>query len=565
MSRRDPNEPDTTIDREAAEALAAKLMAASADLARTEAAFLDLLAEFDTSGAIRWWNEDASLAAWLSRICGVAPGTAREHVRIARALKQMPDTRSAYQDGEISYSKVRELTRLADTHDEAPLLQLARHATASQLARTVQAYRAHTGSHQDREQRTRLTWTTRDDGLVRITATLLPEHGAAVVNALEACTDLHLADGQGRAGSAVGSTSDSSVTDEPPHDVAESFPEQSRRSRIQALVEIANHWLNTHPADRNGEDRTTVLVEVSTEHLHAPLDDDHDNDQGHERDLGHDAAPVNDPGTTTAASSPTATQVGDLRSERCWVRGFGNLEPATARRLCCEADIQAILTDPSGEPLHVGRTQRFGTRAQRRALMLRDQHCAFPACHRVRHLKIHHIISWLDDGPTDLENLMLLCQHHHTMVHEAGITITTLTPTERDSLAGVRWIFSRPDETVIVPENSGHQLLPALPHLTDVYGEPLTGTVRQAALAERDRLLAEYDQSRKDTVERQNSRRQVYQQIRDLHHPAASTIRTIGGGEGFNLHNCAEVLFNARTDRSGTGGRRDEEDRPAAA
>jgi len=521
MTRRDPNEPETTIDRAAAEALAAKLLAASADLARTEAAFLELLAEFDTSGAIQWWSEDHSLAAWLSRICGIAPGTAREHVRIARALKSMPSTRAAYRAGEVSYSKVREITRLAGTHDEEPLLKLARHATASQLARTVQAYRAHTGSFRDREQRTKVAWSTNEDGLVRVTAVLLPEHGAALVNALEACTDLHLTDGA------------EPEDERAPHDVAESFEDRSRRSRVQALVEIASHWLETHREDRSGEDRTTVLVEVNTGHLHVSVDED---------PVDEDA--VDEP--AAPGDVPAGTSAPPLLTDRCWVRGFGNLEPATARRLCCEADIQAILTDPSGEPLHVGRTQRFDTRAQRRALMLRDQHCAFPACHRVRHLKIHHIISWLDDGPTDLENLMLLCQHHHTTVHEAGITITTLTPTERDSLAGVRWIFSRPDKTVIVPENVNHDLAPALPLLTDAYGEPLTGTARQAALAERERLLRSHRETRDAAAARFTAKEHDYQQIHDLHHPAALTIRTIGGGEGFNLHNCAEILFRAR-------------------
>lgn len=549
---------DRGIDRPGAEALAGRLMAAAADLARCEATFLALLGEFDAARALRFWYEDASLASWLSRTCGIAPGTAREHVRVARALRRMPSTTAAYQAGEVSFSKVRELTRLVDTHDEAKLLPLARAATASQLARTVQAYRTHTGAQTEREARVRVRWSTDGDGLVRISAVLLPEQGAAVVAALEACADLYLHDGAqpgstaqpgaGDPGSSaqsdvpVGPADDSGGCEVPPFDVAESFEERSRRSRVEALVEIANHWSNSHPGDRSGEDRTVVVVEVDATHLvhhdqhHQPDDQPEQQDQQHQRGVPAGTSDVQADGSVVCGGP-------------CWTRGFGNLEPATARRMCCEAEVQAIITGLDGEPLRMGRTRRFGTRAQRRALMLRDGHCAFPACHRTRRLKIHHIVSWLDGGGTDLENLLLVCQHHHTMVHEAGITITPLTGTDQTVLGGVRWIFARPDGTVIVPEVTGHDLGVALPRLTDEYGEPLVGARYDDAVAERGRLLDQHRRDRDACRAGHAARVAAWQQVRDQNDTRARLVYPVGGGEGFNLHNCVEVLFNSHTTR----------------
>ena len=69
-----------------------------------------------------------------------------------------------------------------------------------------------------------------------------------------------------------------------------------------------------------------------------------------------------------------------------------------------------------------GRTKRLVSTAQRRALMIRDHGmCQYPGCHQTRHLKAHHLIPWILGGRTDLENLILLCQWHHTAVHEGGI------------------------------------------------------------------------------------------------------------------------------------------------
>jgi hypothetical protein len=76
---------------------------------------------------------------------------------------------------------------------------------------------------------------------------------------------------------------------------------------------------------------------------------------------------------------------------------------------------------PDSQVLDVGRKQRLFTAPQRRAITARDRHCRFPGCDRPpRWCDVHHIKHWLHGGPTSVENGVLLCRFHHTLVHEAG-------------------------------------------------------------------------------------------------------------------------------------------------
>src|SRR5256885_15958341 len=102
--------------------------------------WLLLIGEFDRREGWKSWG-CKSCAAWWSLRCGLSPGVGREHVRVARRLEGMPLVREAFARGELSFSKVRAVTRVADHADEAQLLVLALHATAAQLERLVRAYR----------------------------------------------------------------------------------------------------------------------------------------------------------------------------------------------------------------------------------------------------------------------------------------------------------------------------------------------------------------------------------------------------------------------------------------
>ena len=116
---------------------------------------------------------------------------------------------------------------------------------------------------------------------------------------------------------------------------------------------------------------------------------------------------------TAAASSDDDPRFADARTET-----GERLTPATARRLACDADLIPALLGSRSEVLDVGRSQRLVTPAIWKALVLRDTHCRFPHCTRPPIMcHAHHIRHWADGGPTSLGNLILLCGHHHRLIH----------------------------------------------------------------------------------------------------------------------------------------------------
>lgn len=88
----------------------------------------------------------------------------------------------------------------------------------------------------------------------------------------------------------------------------------------------------------------------------------------------------------------------------------------------CDRTIVTINEDKTGEPLSIGRRSRSIPPAIRRALRNRDGGCRFPGCTNTRFVDGHHIKHWADGGETGLDNLVLLCRHHHHLVHESGFT-----------------------------------------------------------------------------------------------------------------------------------------------
>ena len=154
--------------------------------------FLTLIARFDE---LEGWGEHGArtCAHWLSWRVGLELGAAREHVRVARALRELPQIDDALRHGRVSYSKVRALTRVATPENEGHLLEMARASTASQLERICRGYRlavrnatpvTYADEDEERWVHERLT----DGGYVRFTIQLDPEEAAMLRRAIEAAT-----------------------------------------------------------------------------------------------------------------------------------------------------------------------------------------------------------------------------------------------------------------------------------------------------------------------------------------------------------------------------------------
>ncbi|BAL91826.1 putative HNH endonuclease [Actinoplanes missouriensis 431] len=94
------------------------------------------------------------------------------------------------------------------------------------------------------------------------------------------------------------------------------------------------------------------------------------------------------------------------------------LSPATVRKLACDAMVLPLVLGGAGQVLDAGRNRRLVTGPLRRALVARDRGCTFPGCDRpARWCEAHHVVPWFEGGPTSLDNLALLCAHHHHTIH----------------------------------------------------------------------------------------------------------------------------------------------------
>ncbi|MDZ7826631.1 MAG: DUF222 domain-containing protein [Gammaproteobacteria bacterium] len=350
-----------------------------------------------------------STANWLNFKCGIALGAAREKVRVARALEQLPQIDETLRRGEVSYSKVRAMTRVATPDNEALLLQYALHATASQLERIVAGVRR-LERLEDPERllnlrRSRgLRWYWDEDGMLIIHGRLAPEDGALLLKAVNAMKDrIYREEREAREErgepEASGPPQPDPVEAGPLEGVMESLVEGPAGSvsggagprSVDALLRLVETGMQAEPKPLTGGERTQVVLHVPVDApVQRPVDADHPTEHP---PTEH---PVLDEGPVVAAE--------------------------TARRLACDAGWVVHREDASGETLSIGRRSRTVPTGMRRALQRRDRGCRFPGCGERRWVDAHHIHHWADGGETSLENLLLLCRHHHRLVHEEGFS-----------------------------------------------------------------------------------------------------------------------------------------------
>ncbi len=336
------------------------------------ARWLALVAEYDRRNGWWSWHGVRSLAEWIAWRCAVSPRAAREHVRVARALRELPKIAAAFARGELSYSKVRPLTRVATERTEADLIELAGHATAAQLERMLRGYERVTREEANASQEEReLRWCWDSDGSLVIRARLPAEDGVAFLRALESSRSQIRA--EARAEVEEDGSAEPRDEDDPP--LVASPP-----SNADALCRIAESFLARGPTPVKGAERHHVIVHVDA---HA---------------LSRDG-----PGRSRLADGPA-------------------IAPEVARRLGCDASLSAIVKR-GRKVLSVGRRTRAIPAAIDRALRERDGGCRFPGCGRTRFVDAHHVHHWAHGGETSLDNLVLLCRHHHRLVHEGGFSV----------------------------------------------------------------------------------------------------------------------------------------------
>jgi hypothetical protein len=182
------------MDLRALDRLGDEIAELSVHLDAATARLLDLIREFDARARGGWNNGFRSCAEWLSWRVGLDLGAAREKVRVARALAKLPLLARAIAHGELSYAKVRALTRVATPETEERLLAIGRAGTAEHVERIVRGWRRmDRKAEQDeaaRQHASRALYVyPAEDGTVTIRGRLTPEAGALLLKALTAARE----------------------------------------------------------------------------------------------------------------------------------------------------------------------------------------------------------------------------------------------------------------------------------------------------------------------------------------------------------------------------------------
>ena len=396
------------------ERLEAQICDLAGHLTAATCRFLVLLADFDARRGWASW-EMSSCAAWLSWKCQMTAGTAREHVRVARALRDLPVIREEFAAARLSYAKVRALTRIATPATEQGLAEIAGPMTGNQLERFARAHRQVTSADDAAARvRRRLAWRFEEDGSLAGTFRLPPLAGAVLLKALRAAAgDLEHPHGN----------PDGNVSAETP---AAGPPTVATSSSLaDALLVIAEAFLAGKAAAAEDPEVYQVIVHVGTDAL--------------------TTAPGAGVPAETPAPGPPAPQVPGEPADpaRCHVEDGPALSVSTAQMLGCTAALSWMRHDAGGAILDLGRRRRRPNAALRRAARERDHcRCRFPGCES-RRVDLHHITYWSHGGRTSLGNLISLCKAHHTLVHERGYLIAA--PPDGG------FAFYRPDGTLCRP------------------------------------------------------------------------------------------------------------------
>jgi hypothetical protein len=316
---------------------------------------------------------------------GLDRGAARERVRVARALGTLPMLAQALACGELSYAKVRALTRVATPETEERLLAVGRAGTASHVERIVRGWRRVDRIAEAREAARRHASRTLhvyqdEDGMTVLRGRLEPEAGALLVQALTAARDTLYQQAR----------RNEDLMDPPTMG-------QLQADALALLAETALH----HGIDPGtpGE-RYQIVV-----HVDAPVlaEGAHVSAETPERLAAVEAAALADPEQPGQSVLENGTHV----------------SAETSRRLACDASLVVMQHARDGRVVEVAARTRTISPALRRALQHRDRGCRFPGC-GLPFGQGHHLQHWADGGPTTLSNLALLCRRHHRAVHEEG-------------------------------------------------------------------------------------------------------------------------------------------------
>ena len=378
-------------------AIRQRLKALSQEITSNHADLLELLVRFDD---VQGWKSSGArhCAAWMNIEIGISIQLSWEYLRVGRKLQTLPTVQALFRVGKLAWSKVRLITRVANTDNEKTLCHAALDASVSEVKRLCEAYQWSEDDNGEGET-TRviqqwasraLTWSEASNGSTRIQLVLPPEVAQAFLNSVEQSLNQ------------LGT-------------VADATQSTVAQRRADAAVLMAETSLQHAGRAIATADRYQVSISVDAD------------------ELATDDVSIQEVATTQPPAHSAATHSGPTHfdtkcpAKRPTLNGVGPIAKETARRVACDCSL-SVNTTSKTELISIGRKSRIWPSAMARAIKERDQHCAWPGCTHSHQLHIHHIKHWADGGETSVNNGVCLCSYHHTMVHEGGYRIEVVEP-----------------------------------------------------------------------------------------------------------------------------------------
>jgi hypothetical protein len=367
------------VAAESTEELAAGMEQDRLVMRAAHARFLLRLGEFDRRQAFR--NDGAtSVESWSAERFGLSQATARADAHVAEKTKDLPHLVGSLREGDISFDKVRAVADVATPETDRELCEQAKELSVRELvevARTT-AERARAASHSSSRSEHDSRYARFNDER-RTISVQLPKEAYAQT---KACVD--------------------SFADAVPSE-GKTPLDQRRCDGLMGIVDSVTPG--------RGATTTTTTTPTTT--------------------------PTTPTSGTTAPSAPSpffvvahvplenlVDETGEKSELAAELEHHGLIDVETVQRIACDATVVVAVDDSLGHTMYEGRARRFPSGAQRREVIRRDRRCRFPGCSNATFAAVHHIVPWKLGGGTDLDNLVLLCKHHHGVVHRNGWSMT---------------------------------------------------------------------------------------------------------------------------------------------
>jgi hypothetical protein len=320
--------------------------------------------------------------AWTAECFGVSGPTARSYSHVAEKYEDLPHLMGAMAAGEISFDKVRTVLDVATPESDQALCAQAKELNVRELAEVARTTAARARSASLSQSRS--------------------EHDGRYLR----FNDPHR----------------TMTLQLPQEDYAQA------KASVDAFAQaVTPQGENKIPLDQRRYDGFMRIMDSV-----AP---------GH----GNRASSSDSPATGTTTTTPTPTspttpkpflvvahvplqdlvdESGEKSELAAELEHHGLIDIETVQRIACDATVVVAVDDSLGHTMYEGRARRFPSGAQRREVIRRDRQCRFPGCANATFADVHHVVPWSLGGGTDLDHLILLCRHHHGVVHRNGWSMT---------------------------------------------------------------------------------------------------------------------------------------------